>query len=60
MRTLTPGTGRPTVSSRAPSMGLAAITGTSLVPYAATHRTPTRRVTSSATLWVTGVAHHMM
>ena len=32
MRTRAPGTGRPTVSSRAPSISLHAITGNSLVP----------------------------
>ena len=60
MRARTPGTGRPTVSSRAPSMSLHAMTGNSLVPYAVTQLTPVLPVTASATLRVTGVAHHMM
>ena len=50
----------PTVSRRGWSSGQQAMTGTSLVPYAEIQPTPVRRVTSSATLAVTGVAHHMM
>ena len=60
MRRSTPGTARPTVSSFAPSSELHVSTGTSLVPYAVIQLIPTRSVTASATLWVTGVAHHMM
>ncbi len=61
-RSATSPTGNPAESSRqAPgsATGLAAITGTSLVPYAGNQRTPVRAVTASATAAVTGVAPHM-
>ena len=63
IRSSTPSGGNPAESSRhrsGRSTGLAAITGTSLAPYAGSQRTPVRRVTISATLSVTGVAPHMM
>ena len=50
MRMSTPGTGRPTVSSFAPSSELHVSTGNSLVPYAVTQPTPVLAVTASATL----------
>lgn len=59
MRTRTPRTGLPTVSILVSSSGLHAITGSSVVPYAVSHRIPARAVMSSATLRVTGVAHHI-
>ena len=62
-RSRTSPTGRPAESRRQTSgrvTGLAAITGTSLAPYAGNQRTPDRAVTVSATDAVTGVAPHMM
>ena len=63
IRRCTPGAARPALSSRHRSgvcTGLAAMTGTSLVPYAGSQRTPERRVTVRATSSATGVAPHMM
>ena len=63
IRISSPGTARPTLSRRHSSgacTGFAAITGTSLVPYAGSQRTPDRRVTVRATSSATGVAPHMM
>ncbi len=40
-------------------MSLHEITGSSLAPYAVTQLTPALRLTTSATLSVTGVAHHI-
>ena len=57
-----PGSRGPTVSRRHRSgscTGLHAMTGTSLVPYAGSQRTPDRRVTVSATSGATGVAPHI-
>ena len=62
-RSSTSAGGRPAESRRQEDgspTGLQASTGSSLAPYAASHRTPVRRVTTSATLSVTGVAPHMM
>ena len=63
MRNSTPDGGRPAESrrhDRGRSTGLAAMTGSSLAPYAGSQRTPVRSVTTLATLSVTGVAPHMM
>ncbi len=61
-RSATSPTGRPAESRRQAAgspTGLAAMTGTSLVPYAGSQRTPVRALTVSATDAVTGVAPHM-
>ena len=58
-----PDGGSPAESSRHDEgslTGLQVMTGTSLAPYAGSHRTPVRSVTARATLSVTGVAPHMM
>ena len=62
-RSSTPAGGSPAESNLHASgraTGFAAMTGSSLAPYAGSQRTPVRSVTRSATLSVTGVAPHMM